>query len=678
MAGVLLNKLELTMNRFFKSQYKQLQFQFVNRLVGVVLIATALIALSLQYQLPRVSSQSTTLIERISVDSAGTQTNGASSKNSISSDGTYVVFTSSASNLVDGDTNGFKDIFIRDRNTGTTTRVSVDSAGAQSNGDSDAPTISSDGRYVAFESSASNLVTGDTNTVSDIFVRDRTLGTTTRISVKTGGTQSDDHSFQPAISSDGRYVAFHSAATNIVTGDTNNVTDIFVHDRTLATTTRVSVATGGAEGNNYSLHPAISGDGRYIAYSSVASNLVSGDTNAVSDVFLHDRVLATTIRISVASAGTEGDAMSVHPGMSRDGRYIGFESDATNLVALDTNAKRDIFVHDRELQVTTRVSVASDGTQSNNNSGDSVDTQNIKISLDGQYVVFKSQASNLVTGDTNGVIDVFVHDRQTVITKRVSVASTGDQANNVSYYPAITDSGQYISFYSYASNLVSGDTNGYGDVFVYNRDAVAPTPTPTLSPTPTLTPTPTPNPVVISLAQNTSSPSEASVSTPGGTVTIRCEAVTQAGSLSILTLTAPPGQAVSYITMLKTNFDVTSSNLVCTTLTLCLPYSTGEVSTAKLTATNLRMLHYVSGEWRDETSSVDIAAGQVCGRPTTFSPFAVGQVTGATPTPTLAVTAAPTLTPTPSILPKSGSVGITISFVFVALLMLGAGVILVR
>ncbi len=638
---------------------------------GVGLLGLVLVLVSLRFLLdgviqpPMVRSAATAVIQRISVNSSGSEADGASSMNAINSDGTYVAFASLATNLVDGDSNGVKDIFVRDLSNGTTTRVSVSDSGVQGNGESDSPAISADGRYVAFESEASNLVSGDTNGVTDIFVYDRTLSTIERVSVKSDGTQGDDHSLHPVISDDGRYVAFQSAATNLVTGDTNGVTDIFVHDRTLNTTTRVSVKSDGTQANNYSLHPAISGDGRYIAFSSIATNLVASDTNSVSDVFLHDRELSTTIRVSVASDGTEADALSVHPAISNDGRYIGFESDATNLLAnnADSNGKRDIFVHDRELSTTTRVSVDSSGTEANNNSGDSVDTQNIALSQNGQYVVFKSLASNLVSDDTNGVIDVFVHDRQSAITTRVSITNLGGEANGVSYYPHISDDGRFISFYSYASNLVDSDNNATGDIFVYSRDAVSPTATPTASPTPT------PNPVTISLSQNTSEPTETTVSTPGGNVTVRCESVNTGGTLSVLTLTVPPGQLASHITALRTNFEITRTDLACNTLTLCLPYSDTDVSNASLSESSLRMFHYSNSNWEDVTSSQDTANNQVCGRPTSFSPFVLG-ISAATPTPTPTTTdsgSSPTSTPT-SELPRSGVIETTI---WVAVLMFG-------
>jgi LPXTG-site transpeptidase (sortase) family protein len=405
---------------------------------------------------------------RVSVASDGTEANGLSTGRTISADGRYVAFSSAASNLVSGDTNGFRDIFVHDRQTGATTRVSVASDGTQGNNSSHIPSISADGLYVAFESDASNLVSGDTNGTRDIFVHDRQTGVTTRVSVASSGTQANGGSYNAAISADGRYVAFESVASNLVSGDTNGARDVFVHDRQTGTTTRVSVASSGTQGNGNSHSPAISADGRYVAFHSFSNNLVSGDTNGAIDIFVRDRQTGATTRVSVASGGTQGNSNSEYSSFSADGRYVAFESNATNLVSGDTNGIRDIFVHDRQTGVTTRVSVASGGTQANNNSNTS------SISSDGRYVAFHSYASNLVSGDTNGAIDVFVHDRQTGATIRASVASDGTQGNGNSQSPAISADGLYVVFLSFASNLVSGDTNGTWDIFVHEPDFTPP------------------------------------------------------------------------------------------------------------------------------------------------------------------------------------------------------------
>ncbi|NUM44030.1 MAG: PD40 domain-containing protein [Anaerolineales bacterium] len=347
---------------------------------------------------------------------------------------------------------------------GTTTRVSVASDGTEGNWYSEVSSISADGRYVAFESEANNLVSGDTNGRQDIFVHDTQTGQTTRVSVASDGTEGNSLSQDISISADGRYVAFESEANNLVSGDTNGYGDIFVHDTQTGQTTRVSVASDGTEGDYWPYYPSLSAEGRYTAFMSHASNLVSGDTNEVPDIFVHDTQTGQTTRVSVASDGTEGNQWSVgKSSLSADGRYVAFESAASNLVSGDTNGEYDIFVHDTQTGQTTRVSVASDGAEGNYWSFYP------SLSADGRYVAFHSSASNLVSGDTNGYSDIFVHDTQTGQITRVSAASDGTEGNGNSVAPSLSADGRYLAFFSEANNLVSGDTNEWSDVFVHDR-----------------------------------------------------------------------------------------------------------------------------------------------------------------------------------------------------------------
>ena len=403
-------------------------------------------------------------IERVSVDSGGAQGNSHSTEPSASADGRYIAFASLAGNLVAGDTNEARDLFVRDRQLGTTERVSVNSGGVQGNGHSYEPAISADGRYVAFYSDATNLVIGDTNGQPDVFVRDRQLGTTERVSVDSSGNQASNYSSTPAISADGRYVAFLSGANNLVAGDTN-AQDIFVRDRQLGTTTLVSMSSGGTQPNDECSDPVISGDGRCVAFRTGASNLVAGDTNGVSDIFLRDRQLGTLERVSVSSGGGQGNSHSYEPAISGDGRFVTFQSGATNLVTGDTNGQPDVFVRDRQLGTTERVSVDSGGGQGNHQSFAPA------ISTDGRYVAFTSFATNLVPSDGNSVVsDVFVRDRQLGVTDLVDVNSSGIQANDYCGNPAISGDGRYVAFQTGANNLVAGDSNGGQDVFaVTNR-----------------------------------------------------------------------------------------------------------------------------------------------------------------------------------------------------------------
>jgi hypothetical protein len=404
---------------------------------------------------------------RVSVASDGTQGNSYTFEPSISADGRYVAYHSLASNLVAGDTNATKDVFVHDRTTGTTQRVSVASDGAQGNDESSGASVSADGRYVAFTSYASNLVAGDT-TGRKVLVHDRTTGSTERVSVASDGARGNGS--EASISADGRYVAFTSDASNLVAGDTNAHDDIFVRDRTAGTTERVSVASNGAQGNDISYSPSISADGGAVAFISWATNLVADDTdepNGVnrSDVFVRDRTAGTTERVSVASDGTQGNEESFHdPTISADGRYVAFGSNAENLVAGDTNGRLDLFVRDRTADTTERVSVASDGSQANDNLYGSYDPPG--ISADGRYVVFGSRATNLVAGDTNASPDVFLHNRAAGTTTRLSVDSDGTQGNNESSKVSMSGDGGYVAFHSAATNLVAGDTNASYDVFV--------------------------------------------------------------------------------------------------------------------------------------------------------------------------------------------------------------------
>jgi Tol biopolymer transport system component len=400
---------------------------------------------------------------RVSVSSSAVEANSDSADPRISADGRFVAFVSTATNLVAGDGNGKTDVFVHDRQTGQTTRVSVSSAGTEADGSSFAPSISSEGRYVAFSSQATNLVGSDANGKTDVFVHDRQTAQTTRVSISSGAAEADGASGSQSISADGRYVAFSSNATNLVAGDTNGKADIFVHDRQTGQTSRVSISSAAAESNGDSLVSSISADGRYVAFTSGATNLVSGDTNGTDDIFVHDRQTGQTARVSVSSAATEADDDSYTPSISADGRYVSFYSYATNLVSADTNGKADVFVHDRQTGQTTRVSVSSAAAEANDHSDLPA------ISPDGRYVAFYTGATNLVADDSNGHEDIFLHDRQTGRTTRISVSSDGVEANGPSYTPSVSADGRQVVFYSGATNLVPGDTNAKDDIFVRDR-----------------------------------------------------------------------------------------------------------------------------------------------------------------------------------------------------------------
>jgi len=407
--------------------------------------------------------------ERVNVATDGTQTNAWSNSFSeaISADGRFVAFQSGATNLVPGDTNLLYDAFVHDRRSGTTERISVSTGGAGGDLSSGSPAISADGRYVAFVSSATNLVPGDTNARSDVFLRDRQLGTTERVSVSTAGVQGNHHSEACSISADGRFVAFHSGAFNLVAGDTNGIWDVFVHDRRSSVTERVSLSSTGAQGNFRSDFPALSADGRFVAFQSVASNLVPGDANGGTDVFVRDRQSGTTERVNLSTAGAQADSSSGAPRISADGRFVAFTSYATNLVAGDTNGWWDTFVRDRSNGTTERVSVSTSGTQANSYcSGTS-------ISAAGRFVAFQTGASNLIPGDSSS-IDVFLRDRLSGTTERVSLATTSLPAEGDSSAGSLSPDGRFVVFTSYAANLAVSDTNQAPDVFVRDRGGPPP------------------------------------------------------------------------------------------------------------------------------------------------------------------------------------------------------------
>lgn len=310
--------------------------------------------------------------------------------------------------LVPNDTNQANDVYVRDGQTGTTL-ASVDSGGILGNSGSFNGSISADGRFVAFLSSASNLIAGDTNGKPDIFVRDRQSGQTTRVSVDSSGAQANDYSVTTSISADGRFVVFSSHATNLVPGDTNGLDDVFVHDRQSGLTTRASCDSAGVQGNGASMigpqSGGISVDGRFVAFWSHATNLVPGDTNGFSDVFVRDVPNGQTIRVSVGPAGAQGNSPSEKAAISADGRFVAFRSQSSNLVSGDVNFAPDVFVHALLSGETALVSVDSAGAQA-------IGTSDWpSISADGRFISFHSLASNLVPGDTNGKFDIFVRDR---------------------------------------------------------------------------------------------------------------------------------------------------------------------------------------------------------------------------------------------------------------------------
>ncbi|HUL51255.1 MAG TPA: hypothetical protein VLU94_01590, partial [Candidatus Nitrosotalea sp.] len=364
----------------------------------------------------------------------------------VSADGRFVVFVSNADNLVAGDHNGLSDVFVRDRTLGRTTLVSVNSSGtASGNGASRAGTISADGRFVAFESLASDLVANDTNGVSDIFLRDLVAGTTMLVSVSGDGiTPGNGPSSWPVMTPDGHFVLFESRASNLDTNDANNAADLFVRDMSSGITTLVTrdrFSNASALGGDFFFSDAarISDDGRWVAFASAATNLVAFDNNSKRDVFLRDLLNRTNILVSVNTNKVAASGISGIPALSADGRFVAFQSLASDLAAKDNNATNDVFLRDVALGTTTLVSVSLTGASGKGSSFGPV------ISADGRYVGFQSLASDLVANDSSSdpniqPLDVFVRDLQTGVTTMISEHST-QTILDASYYTNWTGPG---------------------------------------------------------------------------------------------------------------------------------------------------------------------------------------------------------------------------------------------
>jgi Tol biopolymer transport system component len=558
--------------------------------------------------------------ERISVDSTGAEAQGLSFLAAMSGDGRFVAFSSGAPNLVPGDTNGFFDVFVRDRLTGVVERISVDSVGNQGNHESSLPSISADGRFVAFYSSATNLVSGDANGFADVFIRDRLLGTTELVSIDSAAIQADlgVTSDPPAVSADGRLVAFASVSTNLVPADTNDTRDVFVRDRQTGTTARVSVNSAGEQGNSVSGDEnsfSFSGDGRYVAFTSMASNLVAGDTNDVRDTFVYDRLTGAIERVSVNSAGEQGNVQVADEhgsSLSADGRFVVFSAGGnSNFVPGDDNGALDVFVHDRVTGTTERVSVSSAGVQGN---GSSRNSYTPSISADGRYVVFGSSASNLVPGDTNGNPDVFVRDRLLGTTERVSVGTPSSQGNAFSSQETISADGRFIAFASSATNLVLGDTNGETDVFVRDRSS---------------------NTVPgVDVEVNPIDP--VSGTAPA---TLVFDEVTTPGTTSLVTSTGGPAPPDGFaLGDPPIYYELTTTAVFAGPIAVCINYPEGVFEDE----TQLRLWHFENGTWVDQTSpgSLDTVANVICAQVTSLSPFVILESIDMT-APTLGVTVSP-------------------------------------
>ncbi len=420
---------------------------------GVTAIAIA--ALVLTSSLASAGSNPQT--ERASVSSEGAEAGASSSQPSLSSNGRYLAFVSSADDLVADDSNGAADVYVRNLKRGKTTRVSVGRKRVEADGASSEPTLSANGRYVAFVSHATNLAKTDKNDQGDVFVRDLKRGKTQRISLGRRGAEPNCGCFHPVISGNGKFVAFSSFATNLVRRDRNESADVFLRDIKKRKTTRLSVGPKGTEANGDSYQPSISASGRSVAFASDATNLAKGDDNGLADVYVREG--RRTIRISRGLEGNEPDGDSLAPAISAKGKAVAFSSFADNLVEDDGNAVADVFLSDLK-GAAKRASVASAGTEADDESFAP------SLSGNGKSIAFYSYATNLVAADENEVRDVFVHSVRAATTERVSVSSSGVEGDAASFAPSISGNGSVVAFSSSASNLVDDDLNEVLDVFV--------------------------------------------------------------------------------------------------------------------------------------------------------------------------------------------------------------------
>ncbi len=420
----------------------------------------ACIAVVLALPPPAVAGTQSTV--RVSERATGHDANQNSSWSSVSADGRFVAFSSYASNLVAHDTNETSDIFVRDLVTGSVRRVSVASDGTQADSASFHPSISADGDVIAFQSSATNLVAGDTEAHADVFVHVVSTGQTLRVSVGRHGGGANDDSVEPAISGNGRVVTFGSVATNLVSEPVNATglcCDIFVRDLTTGRTSLAAPMLDGT-GSSDSFAPVLSYSGRDVAFGSWGCSMVRHmPCEDESNVFERDMVTGRMRLVTRSFDGRVAYGCGANPAISADGTLIAFTSDGGNVVAGDTNSANDVFVRNLATGVTTRVSVTSKGAQTNGALG------RVTMSGDGRFIVFQSDSWNIVAGDSNLVSDVFVHDMRTGKTTRSSVSSSGAQADGFSANAAISADGSLIAFESDATNLVANDSNRTTDIF---------------------------------------------------------------------------------------------------------------------------------------------------------------------------------------------------------------------
>ncbi|WP_148615361.1 TolB family protein [Nocardioides rubriscoriae] len=378
----------------------------------------------------------------------------------LSSDGDWVAWTSPSEPIANVDTNGTTDVYLTDRRTGATTLVSrslTAAAGDQASGRGD---VSEGGRYVVFQSTATDLVPGPAGSATQVYRFDRSTGAVVRVSATPAGAPGNGSSVDVAISDDGRWVVFTSAATDLG-GDSDADDDVYLWDASTRRSRLVSVTPGGLDGNGPSMLPAVSRDGRFVSFSSDASDLVSGDTNAQTDVFVRDVTGRKTVLVSHAPGGGPADGPSYTSSVSDDGTRVAFDSRATDLTRGGAPTRYDVFLWTRGARA-VRLLTPRIG------SGDDLDAYEPSLSGDGRWVAFPSDSTRLVRGDTNGVTDVFVASTANGFLARVSVSATGREVHQGggSNAAGVSRDGRRVVFASSSVDVVPGDTAGNTDVFV--------------------------------------------------------------------------------------------------------------------------------------------------------------------------------------------------------------------
>lgn len=392
--------------------------------------------------------------------------NGASEGNrqSLSANGRYLLFKSTATNFVPGDTNGLADLFVRDSKTSLIRRVNTSSSGEQANGESGDFALSGSGRYVVFSSLATNLVPNDTNGVRDVFVKDLVSDSTVRVSMHSDGAQSVvDNEFEgmpTSISADGRYVAFLTFE-RLLPRDNNIHNDIYVKDMVTGALDLVSTAGDESLANFRNHHPFISANGRYVVFASQGSNFVPEDTDIGLDVYIKDRVTRQIRLASATAAGVRANNVSEKPVVSADGRYVAFVSYSHDLALPFNAANPDVYIKDMQTGAVQRAQ--ADG----NTLLGAIGTEPA-ISSDGRYLAFQLSFYSQATG---AMMRLYKRNLATGELTRLDRTSSGTmQISGGIYAPSVSDDGRFVSGHSTNGNITLNDWNGLQDLFVYDRD----------------------------------------------------------------------------------------------------------------------------------------------------------------------------------------------------------------